>query len=307
MKDPDRYEPERAVSQAGPSLTRTALLRAAAVVSTLTTGTPALAEFTIVGARIAEGDLWVIGQVDEPNTPVTLDGSYTETSDGSGRFQFRIAYHPATCTVILKTERQSRAVVVANCGQRGPQGEPGPPGPPGPSVPIRQLDQPQPERVQGSDLACGTMAALYEADKELKLWVMRSGTIERDAALNPLSGQGSDVVLQVNVGGGIATAYGPDFASLLRGGPPDRLEAGRGRRIAWSAKLDRLPDALQIVSEDGSGTLARFRFKQCGAGPERTRETSRPLKAKPRKAPPPPEAGGQEPASPPPIPQGAIQ
>jgi hypothetical protein len=240
---------------------------------------PAFAEFTIVGARIAEGDLWVIGQVDEPNTSVTLDGSYTETSDGRGRFQFRIAYHPATCTVILKTERQSRAVVVANCGQRGPQGEPGPPGP---SVPIRQLDQPQPERAQGSGLACDTKAALYEADKGLKLWVTRSGTIERDAALNPLSGQGPDVVLQVNVSGSIATAYGPDFASLLRGGPPDRLEAGRGRRIAWSAKLDRLPDALQIVSEDGSGTLARFRFKQCGAVPERTRETSRQGKAKPR-------------------------
>ena len=304
MKDPDRYEPERAVSQAGPSLTRTALLRAAAVVSTLTTGTPALAEFTIVGARIAEGDLWVIGQVDEPNTPVTLDGSYTETSDGSGRFQFRIAYHPATCTVILKTERQSRAVVVANCGQRGPQGEPGPPGP---SVPIRQLDQPQPERVQGSDLACGTMAALYEADKELKLWVMRSGTIERDAALNPLSGQGSDVVLQVNVGGSIATAYGPNFASLLRGGPSERLEAERGRRIAWSAKLDRLPDALQIVSEDGSGTLARFRFKQCRAAPSAKPDTPRLVKAKPRKAPPPPEARGQEAPSSPPIPQGAIQ
>ena len=84
------------------------------------------------------------------------------------------------------------------------------------------------------------------------------------------------------VGGSVATAYGPDFASLLRGGPPDRLEAERGRRIAWGAKLDRLPDALQIVSEDGSGTLARFRFKQCGTVPERTRETSRQGKAKPR-------------------------
>jgi len=272
----------------------------------LTTGTPAFAEFTIVGARIAEGDLWVIGQVDEPNTPVTLDGSYTETSDGSGRFQFRIAYHPATCTVILKTERQSRAVVVANCGQRGPRGEPGPPGPPGPSVPIRQLGQPPPERAQGSDLACDTKAALYEADKGLKLWVMRSGTIERDAALNPLSGQGSDVVVQVNVGGSLATAYGPSFANLLRGGPPERLEAERGRRIAWSAKLDRLPDALQIVSEDGSGMLARFRFKQCGAAPSAKPDTPRPVKAKPRKA-PPPEARGQEAPSSPPIPQGAIQ
>jgi hypothetical protein len=287
-------------------LTRTALLPAAALVLTLATRPPAFAEFTIVGARIAEGDLWVIGQVDEPNTPVTLDGSYTETSDRGGRFQFRIAYHPATCTVIVKTERQSRAVVVANCGQRGPQGEPGPRGPPGSSVPIRQPDQPRPERAQGSDLACDK-AALYEADKGLKLWVMRSGTIERDTALNPLSGQGPDVVLQVNVGGSVATAYGPDFANLLRGGPPEWLEAGRGRRIAWSTKLDHLSDALQIVSEDGSGTLARFRFKQCGTVPERTRETSRPVKAKPRQAAPSPEATAQEPAGSLPNPRGAIQ
>src|SRR3954465_8797681 len=134
---------------------------------------------------------------------------------------------------------------------------------------------------------------------------MRSGTIERDAALNPLSGQGPDVILRVNVGGSIATAYGPDFASLLRGGPPDRLEAERGRRIAWSAKLDRLPDALQIVSEDGSGMLARVRFKQGGAAPSAKPDTPRPVKAKPRKA-SPPEARGQAAPSSPPIPQGAI-
>src|SRR3954451_21845523 len=78
--------------------------------------------FTISNATIGEGSLRVDGQVDEPNTAITLDDGYTENTDRSGRFQFRIAYHPATCTVVLKTERQSRAVVIANCGQRGPAG-----------------------------------------------------------------------------------------------------------------------------------------------------------------------------------------
>src|SRR5215217_2100704 len=87
---------------------------------------PAVSGFTITNATIAEGDLRVDGLVDEPNTAILLDDGYTENTDRSGRFQFRIAYHPATCTVVLKTERQSRAVVIANCGQRGPAGPPGP-------------------------------------------------------------------------------------------------------------------------------------------------------------------------------------
>src|SRR5437868_4085088 len=78
---------------------------------------PAVSGFTISNASIAEGKLRVDGQVDELDTAITLDDGYTENTDRSGRFQFRIAYHPATCTVVLKTERQSRAVVIANCGQ----------------------------------------------------------------------------------------------------------------------------------------------------------------------------------------------
>jgi hypothetical protein len=98
-------------------------IAAAALVAT----SPALAEFKIRAARIAAGDLWVMGEVDEPNTAVTLDDSFTEKSDSRGRFQFRIPYHPATCAVVLKTARQARAVVIANCGQRGLAGPEGPP------------------------------------------------------------------------------------------------------------------------------------------------------------------------------------
>lgn len=49
----------------------------------------ARAEFSISAARIAEGHLIVMGQVDEPNTDVSLDDVFTEPTDGSGRFTFR--------------------------------------------------------------------------------------------------------------------------------------------------------------------------------------------------------------------------
>jgi len=104
----------------------------------------AAADISISAARIAEGDLIVMGQVDEPNTEITLDDVFSETTDGRGRFMFRVVYHPASCIVILKAAATQRSVVVGNCGQMGPRGEPGPvgprgdrgdPGPPGPAGP----------------------------------------------------------------------------------------------------------------------------------------------------------------------------
>src|SRR5215207_4422723 len=95
----------------------------------------ALAEISISAARIAEGQLWVLGQADEPNAPVTLDDAFEQRTDSRGRFEFRVVYHPATCIVTVKTAAQSQQAVVAGCGQAGPKGDrgdPGPPGPPGP-------------------------------------------------------------------------------------------------------------------------------------------------------------------------------
>lgn len=91
----------------------------------------AAADMSISGARIAEGDLIVIGQVDEPDTEITLDDMFSERTDGRGRFTFRVVYHPATCIVVLKAAARQRSVVIGNCGQMGPRGEPGPVGPPG--------------------------------------------------------------------------------------------------------------------------------------------------------------------------------
>jgi hypothetical protein len=109
------------------------------------------AEFSIMAARIAEGDLIVMGQVDEPNSEITLDDVYTETTDHRGRFTFRVVYHPITCIVVLKVAAQQRGVVIGNCGQMGPRGAPGPagergdPGPPGPPGPPADLFASDPE------------------------------------------------------------------------------------------------------------------------------------------------------------------
>jgi len=96
---------------------------------------PARADITIAVARISEGQLWVIGQVDEPNATVTLDERMEQTADGRGRFEFRVVYHPPTCIVTVKTASQMKRAVVAACGQAGPKGDPGVAGPAGPAGP----------------------------------------------------------------------------------------------------------------------------------------------------------------------------
>src|SRR5215210_1066169 len=98
----------------------------------LLAGGSALAEIRIAGARITEGQLWALGQADEPNAPVTLDDAFEQTTDNRGRFEFHVVYHPATCIVTIKTAAQAKQAVVASCGQAGPKGDPGPEGRPGP-------------------------------------------------------------------------------------------------------------------------------------------------------------------------------
>ncbi len=94
----------------------------------------AAAEISLSAVRIAQGDLWVIGDT-EAHTRVTLDERFEQTTDGRGRFEFRVVYHPATCIVTLKTPTEQRLAVVQGCGQTGPRGEAGPAGPQGPAGP----------------------------------------------------------------------------------------------------------------------------------------------------------------------------
>ncbi len=122
---------------------------------------PAEAAFKLLAARIGEGDLWILGTVDEPRATVSLDGLYETRADSAGRFEFRVPYHPPHCVVMLRTSRQERLAVVANCGQLGPRGEPGipgnegqrgergPPGPPGQPGPPGPVGPTGPEGPPG--------------------------------------------------------------------------------------------------------------------------------------------------------------
>jgi hypothetical protein len=249
---------------------------------------PAVSGFTITNATIAEGDLRVDGQVDEPNTAILLDDGYTENTDRSGRFQFRIAYHPATCTVVLKSERQSRAVVIANCGQRGPAGPPGAAGPAPSAASVPSALPATQERVSDSNseagIRCGPQAALYQAENGSNVWITRKGRIGQSDPLRPLSGQASELVLQASIEGRVVTAYGPSFARLVRGGSVQELESKRGEPIAWDPQVNGLPQELQTVSEDGSGAVTGLKFRQCGTPPSAGREAKRRVTAEPPKA-----------------------
>jgi hypothetical protein len=219
---------------------------------------PAVADIAIVDAHIGEGDLWIVGHADEPDAEVTLDDSFTSRSDARGNFHFRIAYHPATCVVLVKTPRQSRAVVVANCGQRGPQGEPGPAAAP-PATAAATPATPPPQAA--AEVACAPKSPLYEAANGFKVWVLRRGILAP-------GGAEPRVVLQVSIDGSTATTHGPDFARMSTGGPPAQLERQSGGRIAWEAKLGHLPETIEIVTEGSAEAVSTLRFKECGTPPK---------------------------------------
>ncbi|MGE8125818.1 Collagen triple helix repeat-containing protein [Methylobacterium sp. UNC300MFChir4.1] len=95
-------------------------------------GLPArAADMRIEAAKITGGDLWIIGYADDPGVEITLDGQFPHRTDSRGYFEFRVVYHPATCIATLRTPKQTRSIVVGECGQQGPQA-PGLAGPAGP-------------------------------------------------------------------------------------------------------------------------------------------------------------------------------
>jgi hypothetical protein len=117
----------------------------------------ATAEILIDQAMITGGELRVVGRLSRPRqTTVTLDSAHQTRSDQTGRFAFRLAYHPPSCVVTLQADDEQRQAVVGFCAQSpdsardagtgaaqqagppgpaGPRGEPGPVGPPGPQGP----------------------------------------------------------------------------------------------------------------------------------------------------------------------------
>jgi len=171
-------------------------------------------------------------------------------------------------------------------------------------------------------IACGSQAARFEGEKGFEVFVTRVGRAQVENPLRPLTPETTEV-LQVAIGGKLATAYGPDLSALRRGGPPGAIEAQLGTTIRWRETLPPLPDPLSIVSEDGR-PLARLGFRECTAAPAvkapppvAARKEAKPARAaKTREAAPKPEgeavpARGQAKAAPrvPPgfsLPQGAI-
>lgn len=108
------------------------LLQFLAVVIAGSITTPGFAAIQIEAAKITGGELWILGSVDEPNVEITLNGQFAHRTDGRGKFEFRVVYHPTTCIATLRTQKQERRVVVGECGQQGPQA-PGLTGPAGPT------------------------------------------------------------------------------------------------------------------------------------------------------------------------------
>ena len=136
--------------------------RLAAALLCIGSSGPALADIIIDQAMITAGELRVVGRLNPGGeTVVTLDEAHTVRADRTGRFAFRLAYHPPTCSVTLRARNESRHAIIGFCGQRGepgfkegegrttaattpgavtqaplgPQGPPGPEGPPGPPGP----------------------------------------------------------------------------------------------------------------------------------------------------------------------------
>ena len=149
--------------------------------------------------------------------------------------------------------------------------------------------------------ACGAQAARYENGKGFGLAVTRAGEVRIENPLRPLTPEVRHV-LQVVIAGKVATAYGPDFAALRRGGAPAAVEALLGGPIRWRPALPALPDPIAIVAEDGA-PLAELSFRACEEPPA--------MKTAPRAAKKAPARAGAKAATKtvPPgfsLPQGAI-
>jgi hypothetical protein len=89
-------------------------LFAAVVVTLMLQAGPASALIRITDSRYENGMLIVSGQV-KPNTKVTLDGKFTTSANGSGRFEFRVKHKPASCMSDIATGEDTYSAVITNC------------------------------------------------------------------------------------------------------------------------------------------------------------------------------------------------
>ncbi|MGU3668237.1 hypothetical protein ACLBX9_28975 [Methylobacterium sp. A49B] len=131
--------------------------------------------------------------------------------------------------------------------------------------PPPQAPNPTPAAAPAAEQPCGSRAARFENGKGFKMVITRAGEIRTTNPLRPLTPEVNEV-LQVVIAGKVATAYGPDFTTLRRGGAPAGIEAMLGGPIHWQAALPALPDPIVIVTEEGT-PLAKLAFKACDEPP----------------------------------------
>lgn len=135
--------------------------------------------------------------------------------------------------------------------------------PPGQAAP--QAASPTPAAGPTLEQPCGTQAARFESAKGFKMVITRAGQVRTTNPLRPLTPEVNEV-LQVVIAGKVATAYGPDFTTLRRGGAASGVEAMLGSPIHWEPTLPTFPDPIAIVSEEGT-PLAQLTFRACEAPP----------------------------------------
>ena len=160
--------------------------------------------------------------------------------------------------------------------------------------------------------ACGAQAALFSADRGLKVWVTRRGAAERDNPLRPLTPDRL-VVLQVVVNGRLATAVGLDYDSLHQGRAPPQVERDMSQPIRWEPSVDGMPGLFTIVADDGTVMIGPMRFAECADAPAAKTVTAPASKTDPkgvRRQSREPRAGeprtGEAAADRPNLPKGAI-
>ncbi|MGT2480198.1 hypothetical protein ACU4GR_18215 [Methylobacterium oryzae CBMB20] len=137
--------------------------------------------------------------------------------------------------------------------------------PAAPSQAAPQAASPTPAAGPTLEQPCGTQAARFESAKGFKMVITRAGQVRTTNPLRPLTPEVNEV-LQVVIAGKVATAYGPDFATLRRGGAASGIEAMLGSPIHWEPTLPTFPDPIAIVTEEGT-PLAQLTFRACEAPP----------------------------------------
>jgi hypothetical protein len=124
--------------------------------------------------------------------------------------------------------------------------------------------QTDPKRTAGAQdlLTSCAGVAVFSAGSGPDVHVIRHGTLDQTSPLTPLTKVPPAVVLEVNIRGKPAAAYGPSFQEMRRAGPAHELEREVGNPIEWAPNLASLPAEIRLLGEDNE-VLASLRYSKC--------------------------------------------